>query len=195
LDDSTDNERPPSSSEWNPTLPLPTSDRRTLVRAAEQAPHVGEFQYRAADSTSYWPQHPVLEIALLNADGELVLSTYAKIDTGADITTLDAEWAAPLGIDLKRDCQLVPVGAATETPVYHHCYADGLTITVVGEPLFLPLVMFCERKGIALLGRRDFLKRYVTLVDEPSRRFFLERVPDPVEDEDDDDQLDLALAG
>lgn len=133
----------------------------------------------------------MLPIGLLDANGDLVLTTYAKVDTGADITTLDAEWAPQLGIDLEADCEPMLVGAAAEGAVYHHCYADGLTLDVVGEPLFLPLVMFCKRKGIALLGRRDFMLRYVTLVDEFGKRFFLERIPDPVDDEDDDQDAGL----
>ncbi len=91
----------------------------------------------------------------------------ATLDTGADITTLDADWAPQLGIDLANDCELVEVGAASDKPVYHHCYAEGLMIDVVGEPLFLPLVMFCKREGIALLGRQDFFQRYLALIDEP----------------------------
>jgi hypothetical protein len=117
----------------------------------------------------------------------------ATLDTGADITTLDADWAPQLGIDLANDCEFVEVGAASHKPVYHHCYAEGLTIDVVGEPLFLPLVMFCKREGIALLGRQDFFQRYLVLIDEPRKRFFLERMPDPVDSEDDDQDLD-ALA-
>jgi hypothetical protein len=122
------------------------------------------------------------------------LTTYAKIDTGADVTTLDADWATRLGINLDTDCQLVSVGAAAEQPAYHHCYAEGLTIEVVGEPLFLPVVMFCKREGIALLGRHDFFQRYIVLIDEPRKRFFLERMPDLVDNEDDDPDLDALAA-
>jgi hypothetical protein len=120
--------------------------------------------------------------------------TLATIDTGADITTLDADWAHQLGIDLDNDCELQEVGAASDKPAYHHCYADGLTINVLGEPLFLPLVMFCKREGIALLGRQDFFQHYLVLIDEPRKRFFLERLPDLVDDEDDDPEPDVALA-
>src|ERR1700691_5539869 len=178
----------PSSSGSNPTLLLPTSSKRTLTRSAEVASHVGEFPYLATGRGSYQRREPVLQVGLLNKDSRRAGSTYAKIDTGADITTLDAEWAPRLGIDLE-ECELVPVGAATEQPVYHHCYADGLAINVAGEPLFLPLVMFCKRKGIALLGRNDFFQRYLVLLDERNKRFFLERIPDPVEDDDPDIEL------
>lgn len=124
------------------------------------------------------------------------VSTYAKIDTGADITTLDADWGLRLGIDLERDCTRQEVGAASDRPVYHYCYAEGLTIKALGEDLFLPLVMFCKRRGIALLGRYDFFQRYLVLIDEPRKRFFLERLPDPVDDDEDDERdLDAIAAG
>ncbi len=127
-------------------------------------------------------------------EGLQPVGTYAKIDTGADLTTLDADWASQLGIDLDNDCTLERVSAASDQTVYHHCYADGLTIKVLGEDLLLSLVMFCKREGIALLGRRDFFQRYLVLIDEPRKRFFLERLPNPIDDEDDDPELDALTA-
>jgi hypothetical protein len=44
------------------------------------------------------------------------------------------------------------------------------------------------------MGRYDFFKRHLVAIDEPRRRFFLERLREPEEDEDDDDELDAALA-
>lgn len=189
--------RPPSSSGSNPTQPLSSSSSRTLARAAEVAGHVGEYRYVASGTLKHRPLAPLLPITLqpvIQQPGLIPVSTYAKIDTGADITTLDADWAPQLGINLEHDCTRQEVGAASDQPVYHYCYADGLTIKILGEDLFLPLVMFCKRKGIALLGRYDFFQRYLVLIDEPHKRFFLERLPDPVDD-DEDDERDLdALA-
>lgn len=192
------NGRPRSSSGSNPTQPLSPSSSRALAQAAEGAPHIGEYRYVASGSLKHKPLTPLLPITLQPVAQHPRLtqvSTYAKVDTGADITTLDADWAPQLGISLKHDCTPQQVGAASEQPVYHHCYAEGLTIKVLGEDLLLPLVMFCKRKGIALLGRYDFLQRYLVLIDEPRKRFFLERLPDPIDDDEDDERdLDAVVA-
>jgi hypothetical protein len=68
---------------------------------------------------------------------------------------------------------------------------------VVGEKMFLPVAMFCKGLPITLLGRRDFFDRYLVLLDQRNHRFFLERLIDPAEDDDDPDddaELDSAFA-
>lgn len=122
---------------------------------------------------------------LLNPGGGRVAQAHALVDSGADNTTLSAEWARLLSIDLKKDCHPVRAWAAVdhEKPVWHYCYTEGLTVEVLDEKMFLPVVMFCTGLPVALLGRRDFFRRYIIAFDEQRRRYFLERQLDPDEDE------------
>lgn len=124
-------------------------------------------------------------MGLLDRNGGRVAQAHALVDSGADNTTLSAEWAQLLAIDLERDCSPVRAWAAIdhEKPVWHHCYTDGLVVEVLNEKMFLPVVMFCQGLPVALLGRRDFFRRYVIAFDEQRRRYFLERQRDPDEDE------------
>lgn len=120
--------------------------------------------------------------------------TPALVDSGADFTTLSDEWANLLGIDLERDCETEHVSVVDERPSLRYSYADGMNIEVAGELMFLPLVKFCKELPMTVLGRRDFFDRYLVLVDDRSHRFFLERLPNPEDDDPDDDvELDREL--
>lgn len=134
---------------------------------------------------------PALPVTLLDGQGDHLAVAHARVDSGADFTTLSGEWANLLGIDLERDCERKKVSVADERPSIRYVYLDGLEIEVLGERMFLPVVMFCQGLPIALLGRRDFFRRYLVLIDQRHSRFFLERLPNL--DEDDDDELDEAL--
>lgn len=119
---------------------------------------------------------------------------HALVDSGADYTTLSDEWAALLGIDLHRDCEEAEASVADGRPSTRYVYTEGLEIEVVGEKMFLPVAMFCKGLPITLLGRRDFFHRYLVLLDQRNHRFFLERLIDPEEDDDPDDDAELDSA-
>lgn len=120
--------------------------------------------------------------------------TPALVDSGADFTTLSAEWADLIGIDLERDCEREYVNVVDEHLSQRYSYAEGFNIEVAGELMFLPLVKFCRKLPFAVLGRRDFFDRYLVLVDNRSHRFFLERLPDRGDDDDSDDDVEPDLA-
>jgi hypothetical protein len=122
-------------------------------------------------------------------------STRAIVDSGADRTTLPANWAPLLGIDLLHDCiEEEPITAGG--PTTHYAFGGGLWVELLGEEVLIPVVNFSHTLVFSLLGRQDFFDRYLVMIDQPGKRFFLERHPDREEDDpDDDDQLDVALAG
>jgi hypothetical protein len=192
-----DRETRPKSSGSERIPPRQPATGPVLLASAELAPTVSEFRYIAtgdvASSDSRPILRPALPVGLLQEDGRRVAIADALVDSGADHTTLSAEWAKLLGIDLYGDCTEMEVGVADDRPSVRYCYTDGLTIDVAGEPMFLPVVMFCEGLPITLLGRRDFFDRYLVLVDHRNLRFFLERLLDHQEDEDDDPELKREL--
>ena len=157
-------------------------------------PGIGQFKYQATGELTPGGRgvlRPALRVALLDREGSHVTGALALVDTGADYTTLSDEWAELLGIDIEKDCQPMEVSIVDKRTSIRYCYTEGLTIEVVGEKLFLPTVMFCREPPIAVLGRRDFFYRYLVLIDHRQKRFFLERMADP--EEDDDPDLDIAL--
>lgn len=128
---------------------------------------------------------------MIGDDGARSATTSAMLDTGADLTTFSTEWAKQIGIDVYQDCEITKVRVADKQRSVRYAYSDGLDIEIAGHRLFLPLVMFCEGLPIALLGRRDLFNHFLVLIDQPRFRFFLERLPDPEEDENDDPDLAL----
>jgi hypothetical protein len=129
--------------------------------------------------------------------GQPIAKTRAIVDSGADYTLFSAEWAKLLGIDLDLDCITVQPTVALGAPhagaheLVHYAYADGLWVEILDDRLLLPTVVFCKSLAQTLLGRRDFFHHYLVAFDQRNLRFFLERLPDRHEDEDDD--VDPAL--
>jgi hypothetical protein len=124
----------------------------------------------------------------------------AIVDSGADNTTLPADWADQLDIDLETECVKLRPTVAVAIPRnvdddehVHYVYPDGLWVEILGERLLLPTVSFCKGLTQSLLGRRDFFPHYLVAFDQRNLRFFLERLHDPEED-DDPDELGAALA-
>lgn len=138
------------------------------------------------------PLRPALAVRLLDAQGRRIEQTRGLIDSGADRTTLSNEWAALLGIDLATECHQEEVTLSDGTASQRDVYTGGLHIEVAGLVLMLDVVQFCPKPPCAILGRRDLFDRHLVLIDQRSRRFYLERLPDPEEDEDDDPDLALA---
>jgi hypothetical protein len=195
LTDSTDSATPPKSSGSERTPPLPATTEPLLL-AATAGRTVGEFPYlETGDQTpkGHAVRRPALGVKLLK-EGKALAVARALVDSGADFTTLSDDWAALASIDLERDCEPQKVAIADQRPSMRYAYCEGLTVEVVGEPLFLPVVMFCKGLPIALLGRRDFFDRYHVLFDQRRHRFFLERLPDHDERDEDDPDADLMLA-
>jgi hypothetical protein len=130
---------------------------------------------------------PALRIELLDRNHQRVAGSPALVDTGADYTTLPADWAKLLGIGLYRDCEEIEAQVVDREPSIRYSYTGGLAIQVLGERLFLPTVMFCEGLTIGVLGRKDFFYRYLVLLDQRRHRMLVERQADPDDDDPDDD--------
>jgi hypothetical protein len=186
----------PKSSRSERTQPPPASTEPALSRAAQSTGSIKEFQYTTSGDwsrtrRSIW--RPTLQVRLLDEYGEIVANARALIDSGSDYTVFSHEWADLLGIDLINDCLPVDQKTAAGDPCVHFMYTRGLHVEVADERYTIPLVMFCMGLPIAILGRYNFFERYLVMIDEPRRRFFLERQPE--DHPDDDDQLDHALVG
>lgn len=61
----------------------------------EYSPAVG-----AVDSSGKQVKRPILELRLMDTKGNPVFNAVGVIDSGADTTVLNVQYAAPLGIDL-----------------------------------------------------------------------------------------------
>lgn len=140
---------------------------------------------------------PTLPLTLVRADDRpsttQLPATRAIVDSGADRTTLPAHWARLLGIDLINDCvedkTITGGGEAT-----HYAFGGGIWADLLGEQILIPLVSFAPMLPFAFLGRDDFFERYLVVVDQRGKRFFLERHPDREEDEDDDPDVVLVAS-
>jgi hypothetical protein len=130
---------------------------------------------------------PALDITLLDEAGAKLGTTRGLVDSGADFTTLPAEWAELLEIDLNGDCSRQNATVADGSPSLRYVYTGGLNIEVANERLFLDVVHFCMDPPFAYLGRHDFFDRHLVLVDQREFRIFLEQHPEPDEDDRDDD--------
>jgi len=149
---------------------------------------IGRFPYLATGDLAPGDiavLRPALPVTLLGGHGGEMTTTRALVDSGADYTTFSDEWAKLLGIELERDCARIEVGVADAKHSIRHVFTKGLQIEVVGEPMLLPVVMFCQNLPIGLLGRRDFFERYLVLFDHRNHDFFLERRTDPDEGQGD----------
>lgn len=174
-----DTQNPPKSSRSERTLPLPASTDSALLAAAKRADNVYGFGYTTTGDEAKGQRitRPALPVRLLDHELNHVAKARAIVDSGADHTTLSGDWAEILGIELEKDCFPIKAEVAGK-PTTHWAFGTGLEVEVLGEPLFLPIAVFCPDLPVLLLGRRDFMERYFVMIDEPNKRFYIERRPD-----------------
>lgn len=185
--DLTDSGRQPQSSRYESDQTRPWADVG-LLGAAIEAVTVRELKYLP---TGEWTEasrpilRPALDVKLFDNSGRTVANARALIDSGADFVTFSTDWAELLGVDIHADCSPATATVADGHVSKRYVYTDGLEVELAGERMLLPVVMFCESLPIALLGRRGFFERFLVLLDQSNLRFFLERLPDADENDDD----------
>jgi len=129
---------------------------------------------------------PFLWVRITNpANGRAVI-TLALIDTGADACAFPAETACALGHDLHSVPYKKIHTANRETNAFPHTSRleildvnpdgsenkDRVLYTIAEQ-----LIDYTEGLGAFLLGRKDFLERFVVKIDYPKQKFSL-RLPE-----------------
>jgi len=125
---------------------------------------------------------PHLWIRLSNPNTGQVFDTSAIVDTGADGCLFPADWALKLGYNLES---VPPVEIGTANRVTHaYVHPTGVSILAIlpdGHPdktnVLYPvgIIPVAYTKGLdqLLLGRKDFLNRFVLVVHFSEQKFTL----------------------
>ncbi len=103
-------------------------------------------------------KRPEIDIELLDSDEDSLFDLSAIIDSGADITMVNAEYALSLGVSLHKipdvDVKGVTVVAKGKPAIIK------VHLTKLGDTLDLP-VLFIDKPTVnILLGREVFFQRY-----------------------------------
>jgi hypothetical protein len=121
---------------------------------------------------------PGLPIALVRADGTMTPRTPALVDSGCDVTSFPAGWAATLGIDYDK-CEkfsgLTAAGQDDEddddkTP---RRWPPGVDAVIMGRKVHLEAI-FRPGLPVILLGREDFFQEFKVSFDQRKKTFRLE---------------------
>lgn len=112
-------------------------------------------------------------------DGQLQPETPALIDSGADVSTFPAAWAASLGIALDASCCEERKAVTAGGPATVWAYAQGLKVVIDGFEHHLK-AEFCEGLDLPLLGRKDFFAKYKITFDQRAESFTLEPYAKPL---------------
>lgn len=116
---------------------------------------------------------PVVGLKVSN-DGKTWHEFSALIDSGCDITMLDAEIAELLGID-KTTCPKLPIGGVVGNTVEAFCTKIFFKIEGFDE-LFETEVRFVPNmKFSALLGHTDFFELFKVKFEKMNKRFYLSK--------------------
>lgn len=107
-------------------------------------------------------------------------------DTGADCCTFPADMARQLGHDLEKVNPIEFITAKGKTWAFPHTTRiDILDVQPGGKPgsnilYTIPNKLICYARGLhhCLLGRREFLNRFIVKIDYPQQIFSI-RFPQP----------------
>jgi len=113
----------------------------------------------ARDTRGKTIKRPMLELELLNKKGESVLTALALIDSGADTTMINRQYAIPLGIDL-TDAPEVDVMGIGDGIVPTQTATLRFRIKQTGDELEIP-ANYADGKNVdILLGEEVFFDKY-----------------------------------
>jgi len=104
-------------------------------------------------------KRPMLELELLNQKGEFVMNALALIDSGADTTLVNVQYASPLGVGLGNTPKVDIIGVAngkvsTCTAVFR------FRIKETGDELEIPANYIDSSNVNILLGEEVFFDKF-----------------------------------
>ena len=105
-------------------------------------------------------KRPLLKVELLDAAGDSLFDTQALVDSGADVTMINAQYALALGIDLSAVKEIDAFGIYNDPikakPAEVDIRISALNATVRTRSLFV----YTEKIDV-LIGREDFFEKFV----------------------------------
>ncbi len=135
-----------------------------------------KINYGLTELYSQLPMIPLARpyVAVRLQYGGNYYDTMGLIDSGADSSLFNEQFASVLGLDLSQGQTGSSLGLGGTAPVVYF----GIFLTVRGKR-FSANVGFTKGIGpqFGLLGRRDFFQVFLVGFDQPSQQFFLHRLP------------------
>lgn len=130
-----------------------------------------EFPLPQKETAFGWISDPRIAVLVRTRRGPLVLEFL--VDTGADFAVAPRGLAAVIGLDgeIMPDAQITGIGA-TRVPVR----IGQLPIRLGDHDLTIRCLFVDSPRPLLILGRADFLDRFVLTIDLPRRRIALEAV-------------------
>jgi hypothetical protein len=130
-------------------------------------------------SLSNAPARPMVWVRVVNPDTNLAIIALAIVDTGADDCAFPADVATKLGHKLESVAAKKTDTASGQTKVYAHTSRVDILETLAngmfGKKVLYTIrdapIDFVEGCSAFLLGRKNFLSKFVLTVDGPRQRF------------------------
>ena len=121
-----------------------------------------KFDYTATttiDTRGKMVKRPMLELELLDKKGNFVLNALALIDSGADTTMVNIQYASPLGIDLTNAPTTDVMGVA-DGVVLTRTATIQFRIKQTGDIIEIPANYVDSNNVNILLGEEIFFDKY-----------------------------------
>ena len=104
-------------------------------------------------------KRPLLKIELLDASGDSLFDTPALVDSGADITMINAQYALALGIDLSKIKEINVFGIYND-PIKAKPADVDIRIPVLKTVIRTRALFVYTEKIDVLIGREDFFEKF-----------------------------------
>lgn len=132
-----------------------------------------KFQFTSAygpcDSKGHMIKRPVLMLELKGKDGK-IFEVPAIVDSGADRTNVNLEYAGPLGIKLDKKCDTIGIGD-DKVPGYLGTLAFKIRNTDI--QMEIPATYIQSKNVGVLLGREVFFDAFRIIFSQKNNSFEL----------------------
>lgn len=117
---------------------------------------------------------PIIGLSISNNDIDWLDQCTALIDSGCDMTSIDADFAESLRIDTAK-CVKFKVGGIVGEPV--EAFRSKVYIKIDGydEPMEIEARFVPGMKFAALLGHNDFFEMFKVRFEKKYRKFYLQK--------------------
>ena len=112
---------------------------------------------------------PWLQVVIINPHTQRRIKVLGLIDTGADECALPARYAPILGHNLEAGKVKEIHTGNGKTIAYSHTVKIELNDKIIGDTL----IDFMPNLHIPLLGVKNFLNKFILIVDYPNNKFSL----------------------
>lgn len=104
-------------------------------------------------------RRPEIHVELLDSIGDAPFDTWATVDSGADVSMINASYALALGIDLTKVKEIEVKGIYNE-PVKAKPSKVTFRLTRLKEDIELPVLFIDSQNVNVLLGREVFFEKF-----------------------------------